>query len=257
MCVIFFEIYIFQIKADSFFATPAIPRAIWILEWLFMLTAAGIVGLAIGWQLREKPLRVCFRQMREFEKEREALISKYNHLVDEKNKIAHRLVRAQQSFKQDYKQWQKDKDRLRQELSSSKTLEDTLKAEQATLKRQVELAQREKESALHNLATLQPKLEKVQSERDLLEAKVAKTATRPPKDNLQLIKGIGPTIEKKLNAIGINSYHQISAFTPEMVEEVTKAIKFFPRRIEKDNWISQARVLEEERKQQTQQPPLG
>jgi len=254
-CIVFLEIYIFQIKGDSFFAAPAIPRALWILEWLFMLLAAGAIGLAIGWQLRENPINHYHQQLKQLEKEREILIVKYNHLVDDKNHLAHRLARAQQSFKEDYRQWQKDKEKLKEDLSSSRTLAETVKQELVGWKRRAELEEKEKESALYSQAMLQSKLEKLQSERDSLEAKVAKTFTLPPKDNLQLINGIGPSIEKKLNAIGIYSYRQISEFTPKMIEEVTKAIKFFPRRIEKDNWVSQARILEEEKRRQTQVPP--
>ncbi|MFK7908542.1 MAG: helix-hairpin-helix domain-containing protein, partial [Chitinophagales bacterium] len=60
------------------------------------------------------------------------------------------------------------------------------------------------------------------------------------KDDLKRIKGIGPFIEKKLNALGIYTFRQISCFLKSDVETVTDVIKFFPGRIERDNWVTQA-----------------
>ena len=63
------------------------------------------------------------------------------------------------------------------------------------------------------------------------------------RDDLTLIKGIGPFIEKRLNMLDIYTFRQISEFTPEIVEQVTKAIEFFPNRIVRDNWVGQATNL--------------
>jgi predicted flap endonuclease-1-like 5' DNA nuclease len=68
-------------------------------------------------------------------------------------------------------------------------------------------------------------------------------ATENEKDDLKLISGIGPFIEKKLNNIGIYTYSQISKFSAQDIEDVTDAIKFFPGRIERDNWVEQAKKL--------------
>jgi predicted flap endonuclease-1-like 5' DNA nuclease len=63
------------------------------------------------------------------------------------------------------------------------------------------------------------------------------------KDDLTLINGVGPFLEKKLNNIGIYTYEQISSLNAETIEEVTEAIEFFPGRIEKDDWVGQANRL--------------
>ncbi|MHA7057155.1 hypothetical protein ACWGOQ_0008055 [Aquimarina sp. M1] len=63
------------------------------------------------------------------------------------------------------------------------------------------------------------------------------------KDNLKLISGVGPFIEKKLNSIGIFTFDQISRFTKEDIDTVTDLIQFFPGRIERDNWTAQAEKL--------------
>ena len=53
-------------------------------------------------------------------------------------------------------------------------------------------------------------------------------ATAENKDELQEIKGIGPFIEEKLNALGIFTFAQISRMTSELEEKVNEAIEFFP-----------------------------
>jgi hypothetical protein len=63
------------------------------------------------------------------------------------------------------------------------------------------------------------------------------------KDDLQIIKGIGPFIEEKLNALGIYMFVQIARMTPELEEEVNVAIEFFPGRVKRDEWARQAKEL--------------
>ncbi len=67
--------------------------------------------------------------------------------------------------------------------------------------------------------------------------------TEDEKDDLTVIKGIGPFIEKRLNMVGIYTLKQISEFTPETIEQVTKAIEFFPNRMLRDDWVGQAKRL--------------
>jgi hypothetical protein len=63
------------------------------------------------------------------------------------------------------------------------------------------------------------------------------------KDDLQTIKGIGPFIEEKLNALGIYMFVQIARMTSELEEEVNVAIEFFPGRVKRDEWVRQAKKL--------------
>lgn len=65
------------------------------------------------------------------------------------------------------------------------------------------------------------------------------------KDNLTLIKGVGPYIELKLNEIGIYNYDQISRLKEADIRIITTLIDFFPGRIERDDWVGQARQLQE------------
>ena len=65
-------------------------------------------------------------------------------------------------------------------------------------------------------------------------------ATIQDKNNLQEIKGIGASIEEKLNGIGIFTFKQISNFNSKDIAKITELIKFFPGRIERDDWVGQA-----------------
>ena len=63
-------------------------------------------------------------------------------------------------------------------------------------------------------------------------------------DDLKRIKGIGPVNEKALNALGIFKFSQIAAWTPANVDWVEDSLSF-PGRIEREDWIAQAKVLAE------------
>ncbi len=63
------------------------------------------------------------------------------------------------------------------------------------------------------------------------------------RDDLQVIKGIGPFIEEKLNALGITTYRQIANMTAKLETQVNEAIEFFPGRVKRDQWVAQAKIL--------------
>ena len=63
------------------------------------------------------------------------------------------------------------------------------------------------------------------------------------RDDLTRIMGIGPYIEQKLNDIGICTYDQISRLKDSDIKVITELIDFFPGRIERDNWVGQAKAL--------------
>ena len=72
-------------------------------------------------------------------------------------------------------------------------------------------------------------------------------ATSDEKDDLQKIKGVGPFIEDKLNALGIYTFEQVGNMTSEIEEQVNIAIEFFPGRIKRDKWANQARKFAKEK----------
>jgi predicted flap endonuclease-1-like 5' DNA nuclease len=62
-------------------------------------------------------------------------------------------------------------------------------------------------------------------------------------NNLTLIKGIGLWIEERLNLLDIYTFEQISKLTPADEETITEILEISPDRIDRDNWIKQAREL--------------
>jgi len=70
----------------------------------------------------------------------------------------------------------------------------------------------------------------------------AKPVAADVPDNLKQIKGVGPQIESKLNAAGINSFAQIAAWTKKEQTDFAEQLSFAGR-IEREEWVSQAKVL--------------
>jgi predicted flap endonuclease-1-like 5' DNA nuclease len=68
-------------------------------------------------------------------------------------------------------------------------------------------------------------------------------ASENQNDDLTKLDGIGPYIEQRLNDIGIYNYEQLSKLNTEDIHKITELIDFFPGRIERDNWVSQAQLL--------------
>ena len=68
--------------------------------------------------------------------------------------------------------------------------------------------------------------------------------TQPPKqkDDLKRISGIAQVLEKKLNAFGVYTYRQIMEWDTVAIAEFSKLLSFRDR-IDRDDWIGQARSL--------------
>ena len=67
------------------------------------------------------------------------------------------------------------------------------------------------------------------------------------RDDLQLIKGVGPAIEKTLNELGIFRYGQIAGMSEYDIDRIAKRLKGFRSRIYREDWIGQARELDDQR----------
>ena len=89
----------------------------------------------------------------------------------------------------------------------------------------------------------QEELERVRANASKIDFGVLGTAEASDKDDLQAIKGVGPFIEEKLNALGIYTYEQISKMTSELEDTVNEAIEFFPGRVKRDQWAAQSQTL--------------
>jgi len=63
------------------------------------------------------------------------------------------------------------------------------------------------------------------------------------RDDLKLIKGVGPAIEKTLHELGIFRFDQIADMSEYDIDRVAKRLKGFRSRIYREDWIGQARDL--------------
>ncbi len=66
-------------------------------------------------------------------------------------------------------------------------------------------------------------------------------------DDLKLIPGIGPYIEKKLYELDISTYEQIARLSEEDMIRIGNHINYFPGRITRDGWIENAKRLHKEK----------
>lgn len=61
-------------------------------------------------------------------------------------------------------------------------------------------------------------------------------------DDLKLLKGVGPALEKKLHDNGVTSFAQIAAWSASEIADMDERLAF-KGRIERDGWIEQAKIL--------------
>ncbi|MDA7428726.1 NADH-quinone oxidoreductase subunit E [Primorskyibacter aestuariivivens] len=62
-------------------------------------------------------------------------------------------------------------------------------------------------------------------------------------DDLKLIKGIGPKLEKLCNSMGFYHFDQIANWTAEEIAWVDQNLEGFKGRVSRDNWVAQADTL--------------
>ena len=72
------------------------------------------------------------------------------------------------------------------------------------------------------------------------------TGTHSLRDDLKMIKGVGPAIEKTLNEMGIVSFQQIADMSEYDIDRVARRLKGFRTRIYREDWIGQARELRDQ-----------
>ncbi len=68
------------------------------------------------------------------------------------------------------------------------------------------------------------------------------TAPQGDADDLKLISGVGPKLEGTLNEMGIWHFSQVASWRKKEIAWVDERLKF-KGRIERDDWISQAKIL--------------
>ena len=92
-------------------------------------------------------------------------------------------------------------------------------------------------------ASNQP-IEAIEAIDENLEAQEPSNGSR---DKLQDIKGVGPSIEKTLNEMGIFRFQQVAEMSEYDIDRVANRLKGFRSRIYREDWIGQARELRDQK----------
>ncbi|MDH3374449.1 MAG: hypothetical protein OEM85_13860 [Gammaproteobacteria bacterium] len=77
------------------------------------------------------------------------------------------------------------------------------------------------------------------------EPRVLSAAIYGQQDDLKLISGVGPKLEKLLNQNGVFYFWQVASWSNQDIEIIDDRLDVFKGRIARDNWVSQARQLKD------------
>lgn len=103
-----------------------------------------------------------------------------------------------------------------------------------------------KTSAPKAKAAVKPKAAPKSDEQATVAAKKPRTMKAPRKagaDDLKMIKGVGPKLEKLLNTLGFYHFDQIAKWSAEELSWVDDNLEGFKGRASRDEWVSQASTL--------------
>jgi predicted flap endonuclease-1-like 5' DNA nuclease len=195
------------------------------LEIIVMLLGAAIIGVVTTY----------FYMKSKYQKTISTLQSKLEEAEKSKDRLNEDLQAAQKELAEksdQYAELQKQYDEL---MKKEKVMEqEAAEGKKATSK----LHQTEKE-----LKEREELLKRISERKHMINYSRIGTARMEDKDDLKMISGIGPFIEEQLHTLDIFTFEQISKFEKEDVAAVTEAIEFFPGRIERDEWVAQAKEL--------------
>lgn len=192
------------------------------IEILSFLLVAAIIGYITAW-LYYKSIYV--RRIKVIQSEKEELDKEIAKLYEDKSRLNINLNERDKKIKD-----------LILEVKALKALhkEAVDETDDMALKnKRNEQLLYEKDEALVHIA----------QRKHLLDYKSFGTATEAEKDDLKMISGIGPFIEERLHALDIFTFRQISNFTARDIETINDAIVYFSGRIERDEWVEQAREI--------------
>ena len=228
-----------------------------IFEVLIMLLLAFLIGFAGSWLVSENIFFSIRKQVGGLLKEKATLSEKVQFLERENNAARKQLAEWQkeasllakglkeaepllieaqskvQDLQDELEQSRRRYQNLKQETDSMRDMSNELKSELELQKMKAEKLQ----SAFEEKIAVEVKKEEEKS--DPHNSRFT-PSTKQVKNDLTLISGIGPVIQRKLNDLGIYTFQQVAELSPEMIDKITKTIKFFPDRIARDNWIGQA-----------------
>ena len=198
------------------------PKGAAAIEIILLLLGAVIIGYVTAWLYYKS---IYSKKIEIIESENEELKSKIEGLKEDKNNFQKLLLEKDNEIIQ-----------LKKEIKASKALHADAVHETDEMKlknKKVKQLLHEKDEALTAIA----------ERKHLLDYNSFGEASDTEKDDLKMISGIGPFIEERLHVLDIFTYKQISKFTKKDIETINVAIEYFSGRIERDEWVEQAKEL--------------
>lgn len=95
-----------------------------------------------------------------------------------------------------------------------------------------------RDAARPSESVARPPAKKARSEKQ----KPVSVAFDAASDDLKLLSGVGPALEKKLNGLGVTRFKQIAAWKKADIDRVDGELNF-KGRIQREGWVRQAKVL--------------
>ena len=207
-------------------------NALAILEILLMVLGAFLIGYLVAYYQQEEPLSALRNAHRELHWKNHQLMTGWQQRDNERRKSEEMNARL------------------------SRALEKAMEVKDDEYRRLSGLVEQQKSDALaarHELEEGQGRIKQLAAEVAHLKFKLKqqeyqdenRITLRAPKedeiDDLTEIRGIGPLIARRLYAMGIYSFRQISQLDQTTMGQIGKALKHFPDRIHRDNWVGQAK----------------
>ncbi len=192
------------------------------IEILLLLLVASLIGYLTAWLYYKS---VYIRRIKAIESDKSELNSRVDKLKAESNSLHKNLIEKDHQIED-----------LTLEVNALKALhaEAVQETDDVTLKnKRTKQLLYEKDEALYQIT----------QRKHLLDYKGFGTATIAQKNDLKMISGIGPFIEERLHAIDIYTFRQISKFSARDIDTINDVIEYFSGRIERDEWVAQAREL--------------
>lgn len=251
--------YVFGVKGAT--TDPAMfspqPMMLAIIEILIMILGGFIMGFGIAWLMREP----AFEDLQESLIESlESIHQKDREISEIQNTTEVTMKRIQQAEEKILSLLHDNDNRLKdieretkrateaeKKLAEFEEKAKALDGDASSARFRVRLLENEVAEKAAMIKNLETELSKKPAfeHRDWSDHPFVRPVVEDSneKDDLTLIKGIGPAFQRKLNSLDIFTYRQISEMGGEAVARLAEAIEVFPDRIHRDNWIGQATKL--------------
>jgi len=215
------------------------------LELSVFVVLAAAVGFAVGWLVRGSGAEGAHQRREDERRGTSALEAERDHLRSELDAAQRAKAELQAALDEANARLQG----AEQAQADEPGKEDLEPAKQriAELGGEIEAAQQAEREARADLSELQdPGLAPAPAD----DGKAGKPPRRldAPEgepDDLKRINGIGPGIEKTLHGLGIFHFRQIAELSPDNIVWIDQHLAF-PGRIEREDWIGQAKTLMQE-----------